>query len=966
MQVVDRSTVIQSNDPLMDVELWRRVEGLYLEIAAAPAEQHTELINQACHNDPDLRREIEALLDARGRMGDFLAPEDLVRQIAALSPDPAPTRIGTTLGGYEILAMLGAGGMGEVYRARDLRLGREVALKILPSHLTHHPSRVARFQSEARAASALNHPNAVTVYEIGNDTGTWFIATEFIEGVTLRQRLQAGRLPAEEAVSIAEQCASSLEAAHRAGVIHRDIKPENIMIRPDGVAKVVDFGLARMLEPSVDRMLELTQTGSVMGTPRYMSPEQARGEKLDERSDIFSLGAVLFEMVAGGPAFRGSTTAEVFAALLHSNPGAAGAGVLDEVISKALEKDPSGRYGTMAAFADALRKVNAERWFVPRPAFRRRLFPTRGAQTAVVAICLLSLAGITIYAWSSHPKAPREQTSNLVPLTASSGNKQHVAISPDGSSIAFSWIPSGKSTSHIYTMRIGQAEPRELTTTGSHDGLPSWSPDGKWIAFCREGNPNADPVPQEIYIIPAGGGTERKVAEGWHGVSWSADAKTLALAHLPRGATSAPSSPETGGIFVLSLDSGQRRNVTDAQRDRFPVFSPDGKWIAFQRGVSALASEIFVVRAAGGPAKQLTFDRQEIRGMTWTTDSRDVVFASSRSGADGSLWRISAEGGAPRPISATLRDATEPAISQRGSQLAYKENWIDTNLYVLASHGFTGDTPGRFESPVAAINWPREEHSPAFSPDGERVAFVSKRSGNQEVWVARRDGGQAVQLTSLRAQNTGSPKWSPDGRFIAFDSWASGNSAIYVVASGGGTPGILSSDASGSWMPSWSPNGEWVYFSRGLWGQADIWKVPAAGGAATQLTHTGAFEAAPSPDGKLVYFTKQVHSSFCAMWSVPAAGGPEKPVAELAKFERIKRAWGVTERGIYFVSYERSRKQTVRLFSFKTHRVAPLFTLEKQVQWGVPSLALSQDGRYAMTVQLDHAVNDLMMIDNFQ
>src|SRR5205085_6643476 len=247
------------------------------------------------------------------RIGDFLAPEGLVRQIADLTPEPAATCIGTTLAGFEIVAVLGAGGMGDVYRARDTRLGREVALKILPPHLTHDSSRVARFQSEARAASALNHPNAVTIHEIGNDAGTWFIAAELIEGVTLRQRLNAGRLPREEAISIALQCASSLEAAHRAGIIHRDIKPENVMLRPDGLVKVVDFGLARMLEPRADDMLERTQTGSVMGTPRYMSPEQARGGKLDARSDIFSLGAVLFEMICGYPAFPGASTAEVFA-----------------------------------------------------------------------------------------------------------------------------------------------------------------------------------------------------------------------------------------------------------------------------------------------------------------------------------------------------------------------------------------------------------------------------------------------------------------------------------------------------------------------------------------------------------------------------------------------------------------------------------------------------------------------------
>jgi Tol biopolymer transport system component len=378
-----------------------------------------------------------------------------------------------------------------------------------------------------------------------------------------------------------------------------------------------------------------------------------------------------------------------------------------------------------------------------------------------------------------------------------------------------------------------------------------------------------------------------------------------------------------------------------------------------------MAAEIFVVRAEGGEATQLTFDRQQMRGMTWTADSRELVFASSRSGADGSLWRVLVSGGAPKPISSTLRGASGPSISPRAHRLAYKENWIDTNIYLLTNHSFPMDKPARFGSPAPVVNWTLEEHSPAFSPDGERLAFVSNRSGNQEIWVSRRDGSQAVALRSLRAQNTGSPRWSPDGRWIAFDSWSSGNSAIYVVASEGGVPRVLSADPSGSWMPSWSPDGEWIYFSRGLYVTRQIWKIPAAGGAAAQLTHTGAFEAAPSPDGKFVYFTKQVRGPECTIWSVPTAGGPERLVAELASFKRISRGWGVNEHGIYFMSYEDSPQQTVRLLNFKTNKITPLFTLDKQVQWGVPSLAMSRDGRFALAVQLDHAVNDFMMIENF-
>jgi len=273
---------------------------------------------------------------------------------------------------------------------------------------------------------------------------------------------------------------------------------------------------------------------------------------------------------------------------------------------------------------------------------------------------------------------------------------------------------------------------------------------------------------------------------------------------------------------------------------------------------------------------------------------------------------------------------------------------------------------GRFGEPLPVVNWSREDQGPAFSPDGERIAFVSNRSGNLEIWVARRDGSQAVQLTSLRAQNTGTPRWSPDGRRIAFDSWASGSSAIYVVHSGGGVPRVVSAEPSGSRMPSWSPDGEWIYFSRGDYGAREIYKIPAAGGRATRLIRTGAFEALPSPDGRLVYFSKPMPNGGYTIWSVPAGGGPETPVPELERFDHIRRCWGVLEQGIYFVSNEDSPQQTVRFLSFQTHKITALFTLQNQMDWRVAALALSRDGRYALTVQLDHAVNDLMMIENFR
>ncbi len=957
---------IHPHSDFMRADFWPRVEEVYHDVAGAHAANRAGLLEAACWDDPELRREVEALLDARDRMGDFLAPEGLVRQIAELTPTPPATCIGTTLGVYEIITVLGVGGMGEVYRARDTRLGRDVALKILPADFTGDSSRVARFQSEARAASSLSHPNAVTIYEIGNVSDTWFIATELIEGETLRQRLSAGRLPREEAISIALQCASSLEAAHRAGIIHRDIKPENIMLRPDGLVKVVDFGLARVLEPRAAGLLEQTQTGNVIGTPRYMSPEQARGEKLDARSDIFSLGAVLFEMVCGYPAFRGGSLAEVFAALLVGQPDPRDAGPLRDVLSHALHKDRAGRYPSMGEFAAELRRVDPRRenpphfWY-PRGAFRVGLRRSRLKWTVLA----FAFAALAIFAWTWSIRTSPGPVLGVVPLTTFQGAKNYPALAPDGSRVAFSWQPSPKDAQHIYVKRIGGGEPRQLTFSAQEDVLPSWSPDGAFIAFCRRiagetGYDSHTRIPSGIYIVPANGGTERRIGPGWGGVSWSADGRKLV-------AGTVNDAPDSGGLDLLDVDSGHRTSLTAQGVDSLPAFSPDGKWVAFKREFAGSAQELFVMAESGGHAQQLTSDARPIDGITWTADSREIVFASTRRPTEGSLWRVSISGGQPVAISASMHSVSYANVARRrGSRLAFNEAWTDFNVHLWMGNGIPRSGGSwSFGEASAIINSTRGDHTPAISPDSRRIAFVSDRTGNEEIWVSRADGSAVEQLTSFEKDSAGSPRWSPDGLRLAFDVWSSGQPHVFTIDSHGGTPRRLSSERFASWMPAWSPAGTRIYFTSHRSGTRQIWAIPAAGGAAFQITHGGADEADPSPDGRTVYYTKSTSAGCCAMWSIPVGGGIEQPVPELAQFS-IDRSWGVIPDGIYFIARENQPRQRVRFFSFATRQVATILRLEKDPGWNFPALALSSDGRRLLAVQTDRELNDLMMVTNFR
>jgi eukaryotic-like serine/threonine-protein kinase len=961
--------------PTMNSERWIRIEQVYYSVLATPLTRRAIILDELCSGDQDVRHEVESLLNAREQAGSFLSSRDFQDRIAELASEQDLQ--GRTLGHYKILSAVGAGAMGEVYSAWDSRLSRQIALKILPGQFIQNGERITRFRREARAVSALNHPNIMTIYDIGEIGDTSFIAAEFIEGVTLRERLAIGRLELDEALQIAIQCTLALQATHQAGIVHRDIKPENIMVRPDGLVKVVDFGLARICEEENEFAVEATEAGTLIGTPRYMSPEQARGQRLDGRTDIFSLGAMLYEMVTGRPAVPGGTTAEVFAALLDSAPRPPSeclGGIppqFDAIVSKALEKKREFRYQTMQDLGADLQNFRSRPQLdsrtiisIPRETDRtgrsKRLHRVRRGILITVLVSAVAL----LLAWVVQIGDRRSRdpfTPSVVPATSFGGYKDFGSFSPDGRRIAFSWNggkggSGGEPERNIYTKAIGPDDPLRLTFVAEDDRLPVWSPDGRYIAFCRALASEPTPNRCAIYVIPALGGREYKVAEGGIGVSWSPDSRVLALAGLPA---------ESGGIFLLSVKTGERHQLTHPHPyfDTLPTFSPNGQWIAFTRDFGFSAREIFVAPVRGGTARQLTFDREPTYGLTWTADSREIVFASNRGIGGESLWRVAVRGGAPRRLEVGPQGGFYPSISRQGRRLIYTESFKDTNVYAVEGLGFgSRSAPDRFGEPKSLILSSRRDDSPSFSPDGERIAFVSKRTGNEEIWVCNRNGVQLVQLTSFKGPGTGTPRWSPDGNWIAFDSLAAGNPDIYIIDSRGGVPRRLTAGPSGSFMPSWSANGKWIYFKSERSGSDQIWKVSTRGGAATQLTWLGGSEAFASPDGKLIYFTKRAWGT---IWMVPANGGKEEPLRELESFDKIFRSWGVVDQGIYFMSREDQVHQTVRFFDFATHRIVPLLTLDKEPIWDYPDVALSRDGHRLLFACLDHEVNDLMLIENF-
>lgn len=476
---------------------------------------------------------------------------------------------------YRIIRKLGAGGMGEVYLAEDTTLGRRVALKLLPREHTQDEERLRRFKQEAKSASALNHPNILTIHEVGEADGHHFIATEYIDGETLRTVFRrSGSMKTDETLKVAAQVASALVAAHEAGIVHRDIKPENIMLRPDGYVKVLDFGLAKLTEPvappqAVDTSAPTmpfaahTASGVLLGTAPYMSPEQAAGKKVDARSDIFSFGAVLYEMVAGERAFQADSLMETVASILNQDPKPLPARVPDElskVVMRCLRKDPSRRYQTMADLKVALEDLRGEtlsgrQFSAPsRPRWGWAIWPG----LFIVAVLL------GVFVWQAWRVPERTEPLRAEALTTFPGQELYPSLSPDGDRVAFTWTGPKQDNTDIYVQQIGAGSPFRLTDNSQNDYNPVWSPDGRWIAFLR-GDP-ATPLgrsSRELRMIAPLGGSERKLVEVRVQeinqkpvyLAWCADSKCLIV-------TDSAGEGKPDALFLVSIETGDKRQLT--------------------------------------------------------------------------------------------------------------------------------------------------------------------------------------------------------------------------------------------------------------------------------------------------------------------------------------------------------------------------------------------------------------------
>jgi len=740
-------------------------------------------------------------------------------------------RSGDRLGPYEILSPLGAGGMGEVYRARDPRLGREVAVKVLPASVSSDPQRLRRFEQEARAAGQLDHPGLLAVFDVGVHEGVPFMVSELLRGETLRERLAAGPLPRPKAIELGAQIARGLAAAHGKGIVHRDLKPENLFLTHDGRTKILDFGLARVAPEPLEAgpqsdaatLSALTTPGAIVGTIGYMSPEQVRGEAVDARSDLFSLGAVLYEALTGRRAFAGQSPAETLSAILKEEPPHDLSPFLPEgdalwrVVRRCLEKRREDRFQDALDLAFAL-EIAQGSGRAPAAALGRASSSRRGRWLMAAAAAAVVALGSWMLLRRAGPAAPEASPlaqATLAPLTVDPGNEIDPSFAPDDETIAYASDRSGDY--EIYLQRISGGPALNLTKDPGDDVQPSFSPDGKWIAFVstrQSRHPLAHRAPRvplmggDVWVMPALGGPPHRIAEDANFPAWSPDGRHVYYVTGPWFRSEIRRVAATGGpaeAIPTRLPKGAQTSFLLS-----PVLSPDGRWLAF-----GAPDRIYVASSTGGDARYLVSGTYPV----FSADGASLVYSSSAPGKNRSVWRLpfdSARGapsGSASPLTfGTSENAAVIALSRDGTKLALTSMERAVNLEVMP---FDADGAG-VRGPAAALT--RGGHRARFfgpSPDGRSAVFEDERGSESHLWRVDGPGGVPFQLTLDPSFEDTSPRWSPDGRTIAFSrrahAEAAGDASADLPAAVRGNLWLMAADGANPRPTNVAPGGRSVW-----------------------------------------------------------------------------------------------------------------------------------------------------------
>lgn len=857
---------------------------------------------------------------------------------------------GNRLGRYEIRSLLGVGGMGEVYLAQDTQLRRLVALKLLPPEFTLNEERLNRFKQEAFAASALNHPNILTIYEIGTEDGIHFIATEFIDGLSLRERMAKDGLTIDQLLDFGSQIASALSAAHAAGIVHRDIKPENVMVRRDGYVKLLDFGLAKLTESQVlhsdpeaaTMQVVRTDPGKVMGTAHYMSPEQARGLDVDSRTDVWSLGVVLYELAARRVPFEGQTGSDVLVSILSNEPlplqrfSPEIPAELQRIVRKALRKDAEERYQLVKELALDLKTLRRELDFsaeqqlsqlpsapgisesgigAPRSSLVNAPPALSTAEIALpkstssaeylvgeiksrpglvvllvgfIGVVALAIALIIAYRWSTSATPP-SSTSNLartmkIARLTSTGTADKAAISPDGKYLVHVASEHGQQSLRVRQVSTNSDVQIVPPSDLRYEGL-TFSRDGDFIYYVAA---EINSATSNLYQIPGLGGNPRRVISNvGSAVSFSPDGQQLAFIR-----NLADAGEDI--LMIAGANGGGERKLAVRKLPNFfrsIAWSPDGKMIACSVGSFVPSYNTYLVGLGveGGKEEQIGSQSWMFMGqLAWAADGRALILAASEQEAGSfetqQIWHVSYPEGEARRITNDLNNYNGVSLTADSNRLVTVQSETSSSIW-LAPNG-DANRAGRTTSGAGQVDG---RDGLAWTPDG-KIVYASNASGNLDVWMMNADGSNQRQLTENSRINN-DPTVSPDGRYIIFTSDRAGTSNIWRMDMDGGNPKQLTR-GSGEDNPQCSPDGRWVVYTLLGAGKPTLWLVSIDGGASRQLTDKYTTAAAFSRDGKSVgcLYREEQPNSQLKLAIFPLAGGHPTRVFDVPIFtEEVSR-----------------------------------------------------------------------------
>ncbi len=816
---------------------------------------------------------------------------------------------GTRLGPYEILSPLGAGGMGEVYRARDTKLGREVAIKVLPELFAADPERLARFSREAQVLASLNHPNIAHIHGLEDSGGTFALVLELVEGETLAERIAGGPVPVDEALGLARQIADALEAAHEKGIVHRDLKPANVKLTPDGKVKVLDFGLAKAMtgdgsSPDVSHSPTLTagatRAGVVIGTAAYMSPEQARGKPVDRRTDVWAFGAVLYEMLTGRKAFEGETVSDILAAVLTRDldwsalPAATPASVR-RLLKRCLERDAKRR---LHDIADARLELDESAGEVTGAPLEAVSEPRRsGRAWFAVASALAAAALAALLTWRLLPRPVESQVphvTKIARLTRDGRSSEWPTWAPGGDLLAYASNRGGDF--EIFVRRGEGGQDINITNDPAQDVQPAFSPDGNAIAFIstrssRTGlmkiggtyGRNLRTYGGDLWVVAALGGGARRLASNANFPAWRPDGKSILFVSGPENRRAILEVPAQGGTPRTVLSS----EASSWEISRIAC-SPDGRWIS----IEAQPDGIALMPSSGGKAHPLM---AEGFGHSWDALSGRLYscIRDSQGGSRIQSMAMTTDGrpaGAALTISLMTTDLLELAVARDGLRVAVTELEASRNLTRLPLDA-AGGAPAGPEEPLTSGMV--TDSFPSVSPDGRRVALVSDLLGHMEARIIDLDSrrNQAIPLPGRDIAQT-SPAWMADGKQLLISRSSPGlkTSDWVVAADGSRAEELFQRSVQGSYLISPSADGTKVLYVDLADRVQQVFSFAFATRKATQLTDSPGdkFDALYSPDGKWIAVTA-AKDDVLQLFRMPASGGPMQQLT--TGYERMRHAF---------------------------------------------------------------------------